>query len=302
MQNEQQLVSLTGLTRHYNASEHPSVKAGDMAPSAARDKLLYQFGQCSQDHQGHITMDEFITYHEMVADEAHSTRAGDVDGFIEDLIMRLWRLGGLLQPTYVRPAFPVTEMPKALYGKTLMSLIWPGKDEDGSTFLYCVKDVVQPIFRRGDLPDALQGFFAFPCEYEGYRVKKISAQISVQRWLDVVWEYEENKFAAIEGILSACVEKSTLPPYLQVLIQEHHDVQKLPQCTFLETRVTANPMYRKTSETYGYRVKEECRKIHNWKCRSLEGLQCGLQYHGLVGNFFSKNGPAPSNSATGINM
>lgn len=302
VKSENGTVLLKDLMLHYNASEHPSVKSGDMAPSAARDTLLYQFGECSKDHNGGVTLDEFMTYHEKVADEAHSTRAGDVDAFIEELIMRLWRLGDLLAPTFIRPAFPISEMPSGLYSKTLMCLVWPGTDANGQKILYCIKDAVQPIFRRGDLPPPLQGFFAFPSEFMGFRIQFLQPQISIQRWLDFVWPYAEGKYAAVESIISARVAKDTIPEYLRDLIQEHSTVVSYPSCTFLQTRVTAHPMYKKTSESYGYRVVEECQKIHNWKWKSLAGNEYGLQYHGLVGKYFSKNGPAPSNAATGINM
>eukprot|EP00796_Vickermania_ingenoplastis_P005162 gene5162-3710_t len=295
-------VPLKDLMAQYDASEHPCVKAGEMAPSAARDTLPYQFGQCCLDHDGGVTLDEFMTYHEKMADEAHNTRAGDVNAFIEELIMRLWRLGDLLQPTRIRPAAPIDDFPRALYSKTLMSLIWPGVDEHGKSFLYCIKESVQPTFRRGDLPPPLQGFFAFPSEFMGFRVQYVAPQISVKRWLDFVWEYEPGKFAAVEGIISARVAKESLPPLLQQLVQEHSDVVKLPSITFTASRGTPNPMYKKTSETYGYRVHEACRKIHDWRWSSLAGKEYGLQYHGFVDKYFSKNGPVPGNAATGINM
>lgn len=302
VKREDGLVALSDLMSHYNASEHPAVKRGDMAPSAARDTLQYQFGECSKDHNGCVTLDEFIKYHEKVADEAHTTRGGDVNAFIDELIMRLWRLGDLLAPTFIRPVFSVDEMPSALYGKTLMCLVWPGVDENGESFLHCIRDAVQPIFRRGDLPPQIQGFFAFPAEFMGFRIKFVAPQISVKRWLDFVWEYAEGRFAAVEGVISARVAKDSIPPYLRDFIQEHDDTKKLPYCQFLERRITSNPMYKKSSESYGYKVVEECRKIHNWKLSSMSGKEYGLQYHGLIGRFFSTNGPSVGNAATGINM
>lgn len=302
VRSENQMVRLSDLIEVYLACDHPAVQVGDMAPSAAKETLLYQFGECSKDHDGYITFDEFETYHKKVAEEAFASRPYDANTFLEKFITRLWRLGDLLAPTGIRPVFPITEMPKGLYSETLMSLVWPGVDANGQKVLYCVKDTIQPIFRRGDLPPDLRGFFAFPGELTGFRLQYVQPQISIKRWLDFVWEYDEGKYAAVEGIISARISKDSLPTALQVLIQEHVDVKKLPHCQFLETQLTINPMYRKTSEAYGYRVVEECQKIARWKWSSLTGKEYGLQYHGFTSSFFSKNGPPVSNAETGINI
>lgn len=297
------MVPLGKLILSYNVAEHPSVKNGELAPSAVRDTLLYQFGECHADHNGEVTLDEFLKYHEKVADEVRQTMVvEDVDTYLENLIMRIWRRGHLLAPTEIRPVIPINELPHGLYGKTLMSLVWPCVDQTGAKVLYCIKDMIQPLFRRGDLPEPLQGFFAFPSELMGFKVVHVGPQISIKRWLDFVWEYEDRKYAAVEGIISARVPLDILPEDLRVLIMEHSDTLKLPSCTFVETFSGKNPMYKKSSESYGYRVKEECKKIANWKWGSLAGKVYGLQYHGTTGNFFSKNGPSTSNAATGMNL
>lgn len=297
-----QTIPLEKLISSYNAVEHPSVKRGELAPSAVRETLLYQFGECQKDHNSCVTYDEFVKYHEKVAFEVLQMQMGSVDGYLEDLITHVWRRGFLLAPTQLRQAAPIDEFPRGLLKKTMMTLVWPAVDENGSPFLYGIKDMVQPTFRRGDLPAPLQGFFAFPSELMGFRMVYLPPRISIKLWLDFVWEYKDGKYAAIEGIISARVPSESLPEDLQVLIMEHSEALKLPSCTFLETSNARNPMYKKTSENYGYRVEEECKKIANWKWGSLAGKVYGLQYHGTTGRFFSKTGPTASNAATGMNL
>lgn len=303
MASPSETIPLDRLVASYNVAEHPSVKVGNLAPSAVRETLLYQFGECQKDHSGSVAYDEFVKYHEKVADEARQTlMVNDMDAYLEDLFMRIWRRGLLLAPTGLRPVIPIDEYPQGLYSKTLMSLVWPGVNEAGESVLYCINDMIQPIFRRGELPPPLQGFFAFPSELMGFPIVDVTPQISIKRWLDFVWEYEEGKYAAVEGIISARVPTERLPEDLRVLIMEHSDALKLPFCTFLETYTCRNPMYKKSSESYGYRVREECKKIAKWKWGSLAGKVYGLQYHGTTENFFSKNGPSTSNAATGMNL
>lgn len=297
------LVSLDEICKTFYAAEHPRVKEGTMAPSAARDTLLHQFGACAAEHNGNVDLYEFLAYHERLADEANDEHVSDVAAFTTETIMRLWRLGDLLIPTGIRPSFPITEPPTGLYAATLMSLVWVERDTaSGECVLKAVKDVVRPIFARGDLPEDLQGLFAFPDELAGLQVHYVPTQISIQRWLDVIWEYEDGKYCGVEGIVSARVDLDCLPEGVRQFIVEHSEAIR-KRSAFVKTTNKANPMYTRSSEAYGYGVTEECRKLAEWKANSLNGKQLGLQYHGLCGKFFAKmKAPMQSTAATGMNV
>ncbi|KAG5464072.1 hypothetical protein LSCM1_00252 [Leishmania martiniquensis] len=315
-------VPLSEVKKRYFAHEHPRVKEGSMAPSAARDKLDYHLGICAADHGGSITFDEFVSYHEKIADEAYDEQVGDIAAFTEKTIMGLWRLGHLLLPTGVRPAFPVTQLPTGLYTATPMTLIWVERKQvaaspssgqqspssggavhaDDLFVLRGIKDVVRPIFARGDLPDELQGHFAYPEELTGMAVDYVAPRVSTRRCYDFTWEYEEGKYCGVEGIISTRVDLEALPAALRQFVCEH--AQAVSRSTeWIPTRLMMNPMYKTTSATYGYGVHEECRKIHHWKVKSLEGKQYGNQYHGLCGNYFAKmREPLKVSTATSMNI
>lgn len=315
------LIPLVEIKKRYFAHEHPRVKEGSMAPSAARDTLDYHFGACAADHGGSVTFDEFLAYHEKIADEAYDEQVGDVAAFTEKTIMGLWRLGDVLLPTGVRPAFPISQPPTGLYAATPMTLVWVERREavsssgtaaatssgggvsiDDLFVLRAIKDMVRPTFARGDLPDELQGYFAYPEELTGMAVQYVTPRVSVQRWYDFTWEYAEGKYCGVEGIISTRVDVEALPPGLQQFICEH-TTATARGTTWIPSRVVVNPMYKKTSSNYGYGVREECRKIHHWKVKTFEGKQYGNQYHGLCGKYFAKMaGPHKSSAATGMNM
>lgn len=304
---EDRLVPLSELEYRFDAVEHPRVKEGSMAPSKAKATLAYQFGKCAAEHGGCVTFDEFLTYHDKLVDEAYDERGvTDVEAFIARTIMGLWRLGNdLLLPTAVRPCFPIDKAPEGMYASRLMTLCWsePDPERPGKFIIKGVKDVVRPCFKRGDLPDEIQGLFAYPEELAGMSVHYVNPQISIQRWLDFVWSYAEGKYCGVPGIVSARVDLDTLPESISQFIVEHHTATKVLDSKFVPTSIAANPLYKRSSDAYGYGVEEECRRIHAWKVRSLKGKQYGLQYHGLQGKYFSKmKGPTPCNAATGINM
>ncbi|KPI84448.1 hypothetical protein ABL78_6503 [Leptomonas seymouri] len=321
------LIPLREVKQRYFAHEHPRVREGKMAPSAARDTLDHHFGLCSADHNGCVTFDEFLAYHEKIADEAYDEKVGDVAAFTERTITRLWRLGDVLLPTGVRPLFPVSQAPSGFYAVTPMTLVWverrvppsqqcavgshpptkmsatPAGGDLGDLFmLRGIKDVVRPIFSRGDLPEELQGYFAYPAELTGMAVEYLPPQISVQNWYDFCWEYAEDKYCGVEGIISTRVDLDLLPAGLRQFLCVHSTAIER-QTRWIPSRQTANPMYKKTSSTYGVGITEECRKIHHWKVNTFAGKQYGNQYHGLCGKQFSKAaGPLKSNAATGMNM
>ncbi|CBZ38691.1 hypothetical protein, conserved [Leishmania donovani] len=319
--NNTGMVALSEVKKRYFAHAHPRVKEGSMAPSAARDTLDYHFGVCAADHEGSITFDEFLAYHEKVADEAYDEHVGDVAAFTEKTIMGLWRLGDVLLPTGVRPAFPVTQAPTGFYAVTLMTLVWVerrqmdaspasaqqssssgGAAHDDLFVLRGIKDVVRPIFTRGDLPDELQGYFAYPEELSGMAIDYVAPRLSIQRWYDFTWEYSEGKYCGVEGIISTRVDLESLPAGLRQFVCEHATAVSRGT-TWMQTRLMMNPMYKKTSSAYGCGVSEECRKIHHWKVKTFEGKQYGNQYQGLCGKYFSKLGaPLKSGAATGMNI
>ncbi|KAG5490118.1 hypothetical protein JKF63_00237 [Porcisia hertigi] len=326
------LIPLSEVKKRYFAHEHPRVKEGSMAPSAARDTLEYHFGTCAADHGGSITFDEFLAYHNKIADEAYDEHVGDIAAFTEKTIKGLWRLGDLLLPTGVRPAFPPTQPPTGLYAVTPMTLVWverrqpigspnsaqpsssgevatpPSSNSNGygrSEFSYVlrgIKDVVRPTFARGDLPDELQGYFAYPEELTGMAVEYVAPRLSIQRWYDFTWEYAEGKYCGAQGIISTRVDPESLPAGLRQFICEH-TTSTSRGTTWIQTRITANPMYKKTSSAYGTAAYEESRKIHNWKVKTLEGKQYGNQYHGICAKHFSKmREPLKCSYATSMNM
>ncbi|CAJ1036267.1 hypothetical protein, conserved [Leishmania lindenbergi] len=330
--NNTGLVPLSEIKKRYFAHEHPRVKEGNMAPSAARDTLDYHFGVCAADHGGSITFDEFLAYHEKIADEAYDEHVGDVAAFTEKTIMRLWRLGDLLLPTGVRPVFPVAQPPTGLYASTNMTLVWveprqidasptsgqqspsiggtatPSINTYGAVHasdlfvLRGVKDVVRSIFARGDLPEELQGYFAYPEELTGMAVDYVAPRVSIQRWYDFTWEYAEGKYCGVEGIISIRVDLESLPAGLRQFVCDHATAVSRGT-TWIQTRPMVNPMYKKTSSAYGYGVNEECRKIHRWKVKTFEGKQYGNQYHGLCGKYFAKmKEPLKCSTTTGMNM
>lgn len=329
------LIPLSEVKQRYFAHEHPRVKEGKMAPSAARDTLDHHFGLCAADHGGCITFDEFLTYHEKIADEAFDEQVGDVAAFTERTIMGLWRLGDVLLPTGVRPAFPVTQPPTGLYAVTPMTLVWverrsassappqqqqrsrgapsssahnaggeaaSGSSVGDSFILRGVRDVVRPTFARGDLPDELQGYFAYPSELTGMSVEYVTPQISVQSWYDFCWEYAEGQYCGVEGVVSTRVDVEMLPAGLRQFLCTHATATAR-QTRWIPSRQVVNPMYKKSSSAYGVGVTEECRKIHHWKANTFAGKQYGNQYHGLCGKYFAKAaGPVKSSAATGMNM
>ncbi|CCW60102.1 unnamed protein product [Phytomonas sp. EM1] len=303
--NAEGVVALREIYERFNAVEHPRVKEGVMAPGMARDRLLYLFGSCANEHDGGITFDEFMTFHHKLIQEAWDERVSDVQAFIRQTIMRLWRLGNLLLPTGIRPAFPIDQTPRALYATMLMTLLWAEKDprNDGKFIIKGIKDVVRPIFRRGDLPDELQGHFAYPSETSDLAVEYLPTQIAIKRWLDFVWEYDKGKYCGVQGIVSAQVDLDVLPPSLRQFIVEHSTaVEKLRCEKFVKTSISENPMYKCTNQVYGVGSMEECRKVHQWKAKSLMGKQYGIQFYGLQKGIHSKMGPTICHAATRINL
>lgn len=319
------LVPLRELKQRYFAHEHPRVKEGRLAPSAARDTLDHHFGLCAADHNGCVTFDEFLAYHEKIVDEAYDERVGDVSAFTERTITGLWRLGDLLLPTGVRPVFPVSQPPSGLYAVTPMTLVWverrprqmphaaapsaspataqaTGAATEDVFVMRGIKDVVRPIFARGDLPDELQGYFAYPEELTGMAVEYSTPQISLQSWYDFCWEYADGLYCGLEGVVSTQVDLDILPAGLRQFLCSH-STATARHTRWMATRQAVNPMYKKSSAAYGVGVMEECRKIHRWKVNTFEGKQYGNQYHGLCGKYFAKStGPVKSSAATGMNM
>ncbi|EPY31752.1 hypothetical protein STCU_03273 [Strigomonas culicis] len=226
----------------------------------------------------------------------------DVHQFIRDTVMAIWRLGELLLPTGVRPLFPAAQPPSGLYASTLMTFVWVDRDAAGEYVLRGVKDVVRPHFARGALPEEVQGFFAYPAELAEMQVQYLPSQLALQSWLDFVWEYEEGHFCGVEGVIAARLDLSVLPDGVRQFIMPH-DVAVAKKCEFLKTQRPVNPMYKKSSDNYGYNVNEEVRKTHLWKAKSLEGKQYGLQYYGLVGKYFAKmRAPMSCTASTGMNL
>ncbi|KPA80212.1 hypothetical protein ABB37_05189 [Leptomonas pyrrhocoris] len=320
------LIPLSEVKQRYFAHAHPRVKEGKMAPSAARDTLDHHFGLCAADHDGGITFDEFLAYHEKIADEAYDEQVGDIPAFTERTITELWRLGDVLLPTGVRPLFSISQAPSALYAVTPMTLVWverrsqqqqpavassssakvtptAGRGDLSALFvLRGIKDVVRPTFSRGDLPDELQGYFAYPEELTGMAVEYLPPQISMQNWYDFCWEYADNKYCGVEGIISTRVDRELLPAGLRQFLCTH-STAIARQTQWIPSRQAVNPMYKKTSTSYGVGVTEECRRIHYWKVNTFAGKQYGNQYHGLCGKQFSKAaGPVKSSAATGMNI
>ncbi|ORC81580.1 uncharacterized protein TM35_001131060 [Trypanosoma theileri] len=297
------VVPLEDICRVYDVSKHPRVKEGVMAPSAAREMLIYQFNNCVKELGG-VTLDVFMRFHERMAMEAEEERTADKEKFLTEVIAGVWRIGELLQPTCIRPVIPIEGFPTGIYSTQHMSLVWPDPDavSDGYV-LRVIRDVVLPIFSRGDLPPQLRGFFAYPSELAGMRLIEVPTQIALKRWLDFAWEYAEGKYAAVEGIISARVDLDSVPPYLRDLIIEHTAAVRLPAVRFLPTTKAINPMYKCSSQEYGYGVEEEVKHVQKWKERTFDGTAYGLIYHGHVGKFTKKHyGRAQSNAASGINL
>lgn len=297
------LLDLDDIYRVFDTSHHPRVRNGEMASSAVRDILTHQFAEGAR-VDGGVSFHVFMRFHERMALEAEEERVADKEAFLTDVIVGVWRLGDLLEPTLIRPAISLDEYPRGVYGTRLMSLVWPDPDSPPGAFvLRVVRDVVQPIFRRGDLPPELRGFFAYPEELAGMKLIDVPVQISLQRWLDFVWEYAEGKHATVPGIISARVDLDNLPEYLRSLVFEPSATKELPSPQLIPTSKMFNPMYRRTSDGYGYGVMEEVKRVHLWKCRTFDGTVCGLIYHGHVGKFTKTHaGGAQSTVATGINL
>ncbi|KEG10254.1 hypothetical protein DQ04_03981070 [Trypanosoma grayi] len=297
------LVQLDDICRVFDASKHPRVREGSMAPSAARDMLVHQFGKSARENGG-VILDVFMRFHERMALEAENEQVGDVEEFLTATIEGVWRMGDLLQPTLIRPVTATAGMPTGIYATQAMSLVWPEQGEAAGAYsLRVVRDVVQPIFSRGDLPPQLRGFFAYPAELAGMRVVEVPAQISMKRWLDFAWAYEEGRYAVVPGIVSARVDPDTLPAFLRELIVEHDAATKLPAVRFLPTARAFNPMYKRSSDEYGYGVPEEVKRVHQWKGRTYDGTAYGLLYYGRFGNFTKTHcGHGESSAASGINL
>ncbi|KAH9582241.1 hypothetical protein LSM04_008200 [Trypanosoma melophagium] len=297
------LVPLEDICRVYDVSKHPRVKEGAMAPSAAHEMLIYQFGSCAKELGG-VTLDVFMRFHQRMAMEAEEERIADKEKFLTDVIAGVWRIGELLQPTFIRPVISINGFPTGIYATQHMSLVWPDPDAGNEAYvLRVIRDVVLPVFSRGDLPPELRGFFAYPAELAGMRIVEVPPQIALQRWLDFVWEYAEGQYAGVPGIISARVDVEVLPSYLRDLIMEHTAAVQLPAVRFLPTTRAVNPMYKCTSQEYGYGVDEEVKHVQRWKERTFDGTACGLIYHGLVGKFTKQQyGQSQSNAATGINL
>ncbi|RHW68780.1 hypothetical protein DPX39_100075100 [Trypanosoma brucei equiperdum] len=287
------LVRLEDIFRVFDASSHPRVRDGELAPAATRDMLMHQFGATAQAHGG-VSFDVFMRFHERMAEDAAVAKVNDKELFLTDTIIGVWRLGTLLQPTLIRPLFPVDVRPSGLYATQYMSLVWVDEVAGpGSFVVHVVRDVVRPIFSRGDLPPQLRGMFAYPTELAGMKVIEERLQIATQRWLDFVWEYEEGKHAAVPGIISARVDPDTLPQYLRDMIVQHDVAKAIPSLFFVRTSVAVNPMYKRSSEEYGYGVPEEVKRMSRWKDLTYSGQACGLIYHGRVGKFTRERRDAP---------
>ncbi|EKG01468.1 hypothetical protein TCSYLVIO_007534 [Trypanosoma cruzi] len=289
--------------RVFDVSMHPRVKEGVMSPGAVLEMLAYQFGESEKEQNG-VTFDVFMRFHERMAMEAANECVSDTEGFLTDTIRGVWRLHELLEPTFIRPVIPIEGFPSNIYATQLMSLVWPDESKPPRSYvLRVIHGVVQPLFSRGDLPPELRGFFAYPAELAGMKLIEVPAQISMQRWLDFVWEYAEGKYVAVPGIISARVDLETVPEYLRKLIIEPKVVKQLPSVQFVSTIKSLNPMYKRTSDGYGYGIPEEIKRVHRWKCETHDGTACGLIYHGRVGKFTKKlYGQAQSLAASGINL
>ncbi|ESL06054.1 hypothetical protein TRSC58_06278 [Trypanosoma rangeli SC58] len=297
------LLRLEDIIRVFDVSRHPRVKEGVMAPSAVSEMLTYQFGESVKKQNG-VAFDVFMRFHERMAAEAENERVSVPEGFLTATIEGVWRLGNLLEPTFIRPVIPVEGFPSGIYATQLMSLVWPDPSSPpGSYVLRVVRDVVQPHFSRGDLPSQLRGFFAYPAELAGMTLIEVPSQISMQRWLDFVWEYGEGKYAVVPSTVSALVDLETVPEYLRELIVEPETVKQLPSVRFIPTLKALNPMYKRTSDEYGYGVPEEVKRIHHWKFKTYDGTAYGLIYHGRLEKFTKMlYGQSQSTAASGINI
>ncbi|KAG8342688.1 hypothetical protein ERJ75_000984100 [Trypanosoma vivax] len=283
------MLSLEHICHVFDASKHPRVREGLIAPSATLDMLRSQFGTTAK-AEGGITFDVFVRFHERMAEEYAKLRISNVEALLTETIEGIWRLGQLLEPSLIRPIFPVEQRPKGVYATAQMSLVWPDEKMGKESYiLHVIPGVVRPIFSRGDLPLELRGFFAYPAELSGMKLVREPTQIATQRWLDFVWEYEDGKMAAVEGIISARVNPDTLPEYLRNLIVEPKITKELPSVYCVKTAVGPNPMYKRTSDEYGYGAPEEIKRVSAWKDLTFSGEAYGLIYHGRIGKFTKKH-------------
>lgn len=273
----------TDIVNRFDASKHPEVHEGFMAPSKALQILHTHFEPCAREHDGYITWDEFYTFHAKMSKEIDKRRVADHDGFFVALITQLWRLK--VNELLVTKIIPVSlDKPSGLSATRGLDFIW--LDNDGKFVGY--KGVIAPSFARSSLPEGLRGFFALPQELEQKIITYLPIQSAAQPPFDLVWrESEDQPYVGFQGIIAANIDLECVPESLRQYIATNR-TSIAQGVKFFPTQKASNPFYKKSSQSIGVGAYEHALRVNDLKKELHQGGACGTVFAGRSGNFTSQ--------------
>jgi hypothetical protein len=279
----------------YDPSQHPRVLTGTMPEARAVEVFEHFFGKPVT---ADIGFEEFLQYQTAVSNEVNKGRELDHDGHFQQLLRNCWGLNRRAADALaVTGIYPKTlEVPTGYLATRIMSLVWPDEARPGQLTGY--KCVVKPVFARGDLPADKRGYFAFPEELERVAVTYLPVQAALLPPLSVAWcDAESGAWSGFRDVVSSNVDPSVLPPVQRELVLTQQ-AAAARAVAFQATRGAANPMYKKSSASFGEATESNAARVLSLKKAKFEGNNCGVAWVGRTGTFTSefRGGPYTSSS------
>lgn len=283
-QEEAGTVPLSAMKMLYNAAAHPRVLDGSISQSKARALFESHFTHIPP--EGAVTWDDFASYYTKASTEIDAGRDIDPDASFVQMVIRAWRLDEDGAPRFESTGIlPTTlERPSGYSATVNMDLVW--KDENGGLVGY--RHVVKPLFSRAELPDEIRGYFALPVESTRANVRFLPAQAALVADLDLVWPKNaaepSGEWTGYRAAVRSNVDTRFLPALLQNYILPFTRTSQM-NVTYNESVKIQNPVYKKTSQTYGVGAKEHCAQVAELKKLTWEGKAAGNVFAGKTGKF-----------------
>lgn len=290
-------VPLQTLTDTYNATSHPHVSLGDLAPSVAKKAMVAALTPSANQHNGSVAVEDFYLFHERMSAEVDAMKVRAADSFYHKLVDGLWGVSTVrLLPTGIVPL--TVYFPEGILATQKMDLLW--RDEKSGA-LVGYKNVVRPQFARAWLPEAIRGSFAFPEETKGTAVTYLQSQPALQPPYSIVWDGASGK-EGLQDIVVSNVDLDVLPEYLRAIILSAKEAAAVKsQVEFLRPPTVSNPMYRTSNSHFGKGADEATIKVQQEKTQALTGQNPVGVFAGRIGKFSGTfAGGMPS--ASGLNF